>query len=181
MNYTRMAAEHAAILIDNVARLRRFGLEPCDHIGIAAVGNKADILAVGLVSHSQPKLGSDAPGFAFGQPAKGKAQIVDLRLRRGEQEIALVARHIGGCQEIAMARAVAPCSAVDIMTGRERRGAKLLGTGDKIGELDGLVAADTRHRSCAAEIARDEIVDYRGAETRLEIEHIMGNAELCRD
>src|SRR5439155_374579 len=133
------------------------------------------------VGHAQPKRAGDPAGFALGQPAEGKAQIVDLRLSCGEQEIALVARHVGGCQKIAMARAVTPCSAVDIMAGGKRLGAKLPGARNEIGELDGLVATDAGHRGCAVEIARDEVVDHRSAETRLEIEHIVGNAELGRD
>ena len=40
----------------------------------------------------------------LGRRAQRKAQEIDLRLRGGEQEIALVARHVGGREEIAMAR-----------------------------------------------------------------------------
>ena len=67
------------------------------------------------------------------------------------------------------------------MSGDQRRRLELAGPRQEIGELDRLVAADAGHRRVARDIAVDEIVDHRFAEAALEIEHIMGDAELGRD
>ena len=79
-----------------------------------------------------------------------------------------------------MARTVAARPALDIMAGHQRCGAELLGTRHEIGKLDGLIAADARHRRFAAQIAVGEIIDHRLPETRFEIEHIVGDVERRR-
>ncbi len=54
-----MAAETAAIDMHDIARLRRIGPEPQDHVGIAAFRHEADVLAVGLLRHRQSERGGD--------------------------------------------------------------------------------------------------------------------------
>ena len=66
------------------------------------------------------------------------------------------------------------------MTGDKRRRIEVSGTCQEIGEFDRLIAADAGHRRVALDIALDKIVDHRRAEAALEIEDIMGNAELGR-
>src|SRR5207248_11442398 len=51
----------------------------------------------------------------------------------------------------------------------------------QIAKFDALVAADARYRGLAAAIGLDEILDHRGAEARLVIEHVVRDAELGGD
>ena len=84
--------QNPAIQMNDFTRLGTIGPQLLDEIGIAALGHEADVLAVGLVGNREPHGRRNRPGFLLGNMAKRKAQIVDLVLRRGEQEIALVAR-----------------------------------------------------------------------------------------
>src|ERR1700756_4616190 len=45
MDDAGMSAQHAAVEIDDVARLGRTRLEPLDHLGVAARRHEADVLA----------------------------------------------------------------------------------------------------------------------------------------
>src|SRR5438477_9951363 len=63
------------------------------------------------------------------------------------------------------------------MARRHGFGAEITSRPQEIGELHRLVAAHARDRRLAAQIGIGELVDYRGAETALEIEHVMRNAK----
>ena len=72
------------------------GLQPGNDVGIFSLRDEADVLAVLLVGDGQPELGGDRAHLRLGQAAQRKAQIVDLLLRGGEQEVALVAVRVDG-------------------------------------------------------------------------------------
>ena len=110
--------------------------------------------------------------------AQGKAQIVELRSGGGEQEIALVARRVGGGMQFGAVRAFDPA---DIMAGGQRLGAKFARRVHQVGELDFLIAADAGNRGFAPGIGVGEILDHIFAEAAFVIEHIMGNAERVGD
>ena len=55
-----MAAEHAAVEIDDVAGIGRARHQLLDHVGIAALRHEADVLAVVLVGDRQPEAGAPA-------------------------------------------------------------------------------------------------------------------------
>ncbi len=82
--------------MDDVAAFVRVGAQLAHDLGIIAVGDEADVLAVGLQGYSQPQFGGDFAHLRLGQGAQGKAEIIKLRLGGGEEEIALVAGGIGG-------------------------------------------------------------------------------------
>src|SRR5690606_38416474 len=103
---------------------------------IFALGHEADVLAVLLGRDGEAQLLGDGADLRLRQAAQRKAQIVDLLLRGGEEEIALVAVGIDGAVERAM-RAIGPRAYV--MAGRQRVGAKLARRLQEIGELDRLV------------------------------------------
>ena len=67
------------------------------------------------------------------------------------------------------------------MSGRQRLGAELARGREQIRELDLLVAQYARHRRLARDVALDERLDHGGAEALLVVEHVMRDAELCRD
>src|SRR6185503_17915047 len=87
-------AEHAAIEMHNLAVRERLGMHAADHIGILPLRYETDVLAVVLVGNLQPKLARQLAHRGLAHAAERKAQEVDLLLRRGKQEIALVARRV---------------------------------------------------------------------------------------
>src|SRR3954469_22990913 len=140
MDDAGMAAQHAAVEIDNVAGLRRPGLEPLDHLGVAARGHEAYVLAVVLVSDREAEPAGEGPRFRLGLVAQRKAQHLELLARGGKQEIALVA--------LLLARAIERSPTAwqrprrDVMAGREHARAELARGRKKVAEFDRLVALD---------------------------------------
>ncbi len=153
--------------------------EPGDHIGVAATGDEADVLAVMLVGDLEAELTGERARLRLGHAAEREAHEIELLLRGREQEIALVAIEIGRTEEPAMAGGERLRR--DIMAGRQRRGAKPAGGGEQVDELDRLVAGNARHRRLACDIAVGEAVDHRLAEARFVIEHVMRDAERLGD
>src|SRR5205814_7300048 len=88
---TVVAAEHAAVEIDDVARLGGARPEPLDHLGVAAGRDETDVLAVMLVGDRQPEAAGELARLGLGAFAQGEPQHLKLLARGGEQEIALVA------------------------------------------------------------------------------------------
>ena len=175
---TVMAPEHGAAEIDDIAGKRGVRPKLVDDGGIIAVGDEADVLAVGLLGDGEAEAFGEFPGRRLARHgAKREAQQIELRPGGGEEEIALVPGRIGGAVELGPRRAdLAP----HVMPGRQRVGAEVARGGQEIAELDGLVAADARDRGLAAEIGIGEIVDDLGAEAGLVIEHVMGDGEPLR-
>ena len=112
-----MAPQHAAVDMDDVAGLRGAGPQLLDHPGVAPLRDEADVLAVGLLRHGQPKLAGQPRTSLLAMPPRGNSQPVELRPRGGEQEVALVAVGIAGAVELGAAGAVAP---LDVVAGGQR-------------------------------------------------------------
>jgi glycerate-2-kinase len=106
--------------------------------------------------------------------AERETQIVDLRLRGGEEEVALVTFRVDRTVERAM-RPIGP--AADVVAGGECVSAEFLRRRKQVGELDSLVAGYAGDRRLAGHVARREGIDHRLAEALLVVEHIMRNAE----
>ncbi len=174
-----MAAENPAVEMDDLAGPRRARLQPLDHVGIAAVGDEADVLAVGLVGDPEAELRGERAGLRLVDVAEREAQQVELLLRRGIEEIALVAAGIGRAEQTPAA--IGEFAADDIMAGRQRIGAELAGEPEQVLELHRAVALDAGDRRLAGEIALGEALDHGVAEAVLVIEHVMGNADLLGD
>ena len=178
MNDPGVASDNLARTVHDLSCRIRLGAEALDEAGIVAVGDEADVLAVGLVGHDQPRLGSQRPHLRLGQFADRKAQQGELLEGGPEQEIALVARGVAAL--VKLGPAVAHHTA-DIVAGDQRIGAKLTRKGMKVGELDPLVAQGTGHRRAAAGIIVGEAIDHLGPEPAFIVEHIVGDAEAVAD
>ena len=103
-----MAAEHAAVEMDDLAGLARRRASGARSRRCSALRHEADVLAVGLVGDREAELAGERAGLALGQLAQREAQQVELLRRRGVEEIALVALRIGGPVEGAAAVRQAP-------------------------------------------------------------------------
>jgi len=165
-----VAAKHAAVDVHDVAGLGGAGLQALDDLGIAAVGDEADVLAVMLVGDGKAKRARRRPRLGLGQSAEREAQEVELLLGGGEQEVALVALRVDRPVEGAVG-ALPPGH--DVVAGGKRGCAEMAGRGEQVGEFDGLIAGDARYRCLAGDVAVGEALDHRLAEALLIVEHVM--------
>ena len=67
-----MAAEHAAVEMNDIARQRRIRLQLVDDIGILALRHETDVLAVGLLGDDEAHVFGKRAGFGLGQMPSGK-------------------------------------------------------------------------------------------------------------
>ena len=116
---------------------------------------------------------------AFVMIAERKPQELDLRVRRREQEVALVALGLAGAEEGAAARGQRARG--HVVAGREQLRAEVLRGPEEIAELDRLVAVDAGDRRLAGDIALGETIDHLLLEAALVIEDVVGDADCARD
>src|SRR5262249_34891100 len=173
-----MSAQQAAVKIDDVARLGRAGLEPLDHLGVAARRHEADVLAIVLVGDREAEPTRQLARLRLGLVAEREAQHLELLARGGKEKIALIALLLARAIERAAAARERPRG--DVMPGRQHLGAELVRGREQIAELDRLVALDAWHRRLARHIALGEAVDYHFLEAALVVEHVVGNADPLR-
>ncbi len=168
-----VAAERAAVGVDDVAGLGRVGAEAGDEVAVVALRDEADVLALGLVGERQAEAAGVGAGLGLGQAAQGKAQESQLLGGGGEEEVALVLGGVGGLVQLGAGR---PVDTQRVVAGGECLGPQVAGGGQEVAELDPLVAADAGDRSAAFGVAVDEVVDDGGAEALLEVEDVVGDA-----
>src|SRR5262249_39374524 len=129
-----MSAQQAAVEIDDVARPGRAGLEPLDHLGVAARWHEADVLAVVLVGNREAEPARQLARLRLGLVAEREAQHLELLARGGKEEIALIALLLACAIERAAAVRERPRG--DVMSGRQHPGAELARGRKQIAELD---------------------------------------------
>src|SRR4051812_12195197 len=173
-----MAAEDPAGEIDDLSRRFRFWTHALHQARIIAIGNEADVLAVGLCGDLELQLGSDPPDLVLRQLAERKAQEFELLARRSIEEIALVAARVGALLQL---DPVAIEHSPHIMAGGEAVGPELPREGDEIDELHALVPAGAWYRRPPTRIFLHEPADHALAEPALVIEHVMSDAEPVGD
>ena len=132
----------------------------------------------GFVATGRSKRAACRAHVALRHAAEREAQIVELDLRGGEQEIALVARRIDRGMQLRPARCR---DAARVVAGRKGRRPQVVRDRQKVAELDRAVALDARDRRFAARIAVDEIGDHRVLEAALVVEHVMRDADPVGD
>src|SRR5215470_543162 len=123
MNNAVMAAEHAALEIHDLARSGGAGTQLFNDVGIAAVWHKTDVLAVLFIGDAEPEPARQFARLRLGAIAQREAQQNELRARRREQEIALVALGFTGAVE--RAAAFGQPTRSDVMASRQHRGSEL--------------------------------------------------------
>ena len=77
--------------------------------------------------------------------------------------------------------AVGKAAIDDVVARGKHPRAKVARGAEQVGELDGAVALDARHRCFARRVALGEAVDHRFLEARLVVEHVMRNADALGD
>ena len=171
----RMVAQDATVHVHDLARLAPLGPQLVDQGAIVAVGYEADVLAVRLGRDAQAQRRRHAAHLGLFQIGQGKAEVVQLVAGRGEKEVGLVARMIDRLPHLGLP--IRARGSADVVARRHRLGPEVAGDVEKIAELDGLVAADARHRRLTGQIAVGKLVDHRVAELRFIIEDVVGDAQ----
>ena len=174
-----MAAEHAAVVIDDVAWIGGARHQAFDYLGVAAGRDKADILAVVLVGHRQREPAGEFARFGLGLVAERKPQHGKLLARGGEQEVALVALFLAGTIE--RTGTVRLAARGHIVAGRQYGGTELARGTEQVGELNGLVTVHAGNRGLTGHIALREAVDHRLPEPVLIVQDVMRDADPCRN
>ena len=175
MDDARMASEHPAINMHDVARHRRARRQAFDEIAVSAGWHEANILAVGFIGDRQAKPAGEGADLGFFHIAERKPQQLELRLGRREQEIALIAGKVIRAVERTIARSFKPGR--HVMAGRQDIGAEVLRRFKQIGEFDFAIAGNARYGRLPRRITLRERRDDLALEPLLVVEHIMRDAE----
>src|SRR5262249_55498029 len=154
--------------IDDLSRVTRFRPQLPDEPRIGSLRNKADILAIGLISNHQAETPRQRTGLLLGEPAQRETQKFELGAGRGEQKIALIARLI---LRLTQFGPIPPRYATHIMPGGECGGPEIAGGTQQIAKLDPLIAADAGYRRFAAAIRFGEVLDDLRVKPALVIQH----------
>jgi hypothetical protein len=155
-------------------------LQLLDHVGVAAGGHEADVLAVGLVGDGEAEARgiSRTSALGMGMPPSGKAQEVELLARGGEQEIALVA--LGSAARCSARPPRGPARARDVVAGRQRVGAEVARGLEQVGNLTRWLQATQGSASRRAHSSRRSR-SITAAEAALVVEHVVRDAEALGD
>ena len=165
--------QHAAVRRKEVARLHRAAV-PLDEGRIVAVGDEADILAVGLRRVDKAVLLCDAAHLVLAQPAEGKARMRELFLRQRVEDIALVLALV---ETFAQEPLAVPLFDSCIVTGGDRVAPQLARPVIEAVELERAVAVDAGIRGDPLPLAVDEFFDDLFFKIILEIENVERDAE----
>ena len=102
-----MAAELAAVRVDDRAGAVLCRCLALDEARVVAVGHEADLLALGLVGDGQPALPGDGADARLVEPADGEEGGLELRLGEAEEEVGLVLGAVRALQQAESARRAA--------------------------------------------------------------------------
>ena len=94
-----MAAEHAAVEVDDLAAAHRTRLQPLDDVAVLALRDEADVLAVGLVGDGKAEFAGKRAGLLLRHLAEREPQERKLLGGRRVEKIALVPVGIGGAKK----------------------------------------------------------------------------------
>ncbi len=185
MMHARVLAQHAAVGVANFA-VRFLRSDPAlaevsvDESRIVAVGNEANLLAVGLRGHRQSQLASQIAHLRLGVSAQGKIGAGQLLLLQAEEEIGLVLGVVHAPAHLIAARRVVKADA-RVMAGGDALRAHAGRHIQKLIELDEVVAERAGDGRAAGQIIVDEGLHHLLFEAGFEVDDVIGNAQLLRD
>ena len=131
-----------------------------DESCIVPVWDKADFLALGLLSDRQPKFLGQRPNLLLVQVAQWKEGSRQLALPKHVQHVRLVFVPVPGGEE-SKTRARLVRLDARVVAGGDEGGAQFVGLGQKRAEAHGAVAHDARVGRLAAQIGLDPGIDHR--------------------
>lgn len=180
--HAAMLAENFAALIDNLALrcLLRNALFPevgVDKPGVVTVRHEADFLAVPLLGNRQTEFPRQFANLRLRHPPERKQRPRQLRLRQAEQEIGLVLGLIDRAAQFEPPGGPVLLNA-GVMPGRDLLRPNALCHREKLIELHEVVAECARDGRSTGQILVDERLDYLLLEPLLEVDHVIGNAQM---
>src|SRR5688572_25447372 len=163
-----VAAEHAAVAVDDLARPAQAGAAVAAQEGAAAEAcHEAEVLALALVRHRQAGVAGEGADGVLGQAAEREAEPVEQRrVELGEHVALVLARIDSGTDE----RSVAVARDARVVTGGEARRAERGGELEHGVEANLAVAAHAGVRGKARGVAVEEAVDHLGAKALAQVE-----------
>src|SRR5258708_27295957 len=129
-----------------------------DKTGVVAVGNKADLLALGLVGGRESQRSRAGANFGLGHLTERKNSSRQLVLSEGEEKIRLILGIVDGAQQVILGVGALLYSGV--VPGSHVAGIQRAGTAPQAIELDLAIAHHARIRRATAEIFGNEAVDH---------------------
>lgn len=87
---TAVPADHISFRVDKISSLCLSPQLPFDHSCVVAVGNEADVLAVGFVRGHKTRIFRHPPHLRLRQPAQRHSRMRQLLLRQLIKNIALI-------------------------------------------------------------------------------------------
>src|ERR1019366_9234234 len=185
MVHALVVAERTAFGGDDLARRALHGdalfLEVGIHEGrVVAVGDEADLLAIALGGHGETHGARDVAHFGLMQFAERKQSARQLRLGQAEEEVGLIFGLIHGAQQL-----IAPAGGVEadarVMGGGHVVRAHGIGHLQEAFELDVVIAEGAGDGGASGEILLDEGLHHVLFELPLEVDDVVGDANLLGD
>ena len=145
---------------------------------VVAVGDEADLVAVGLLRDGEIELARQRADSRLVERTDREERVRELILRQREEKIRLILRGIDAALE-----QVLPAGLLDasVVAGRHQACAKPLGARGERGELQIAVAVHARNRRAAAGVLAHEVRHDGLVELPLEIDDVVGNTQLACD
>src|SRR5262249_39052055 len=172
-----VAPEHAARGVDDLALTRqRARLRALHRARVVAVGNEADLLALGLLRGGEPERARALAHLGLGHRAERKVRGAELRLREPEQEVGLVLVGIDRAPQPAQPGLWVAIDARVVPRGH-RAGAEYLRALEQVLELEALIARHARDWRASREIGARELIDHLALEALAVVRDVEAHAE----
>ena len=171
-----VAPDHAAVAPHNVARCSGMSAAALDIARVVAVGNKADVLAFGLLGVGKALLGGYAAHVAlFVQACQRKDGACQALLRKRIQKVALVL--FGVLAAVQLPCAVGRLARLGVVTRGDIVAAHVQRGVQQRAKLDVAVADDAGVGRQPLLVGGHKALDYAAVERLLQVEHVVGNAD----
>ncbi len=168
-----VAADHLAIEVHDGPGSRAQPA-PQEATGVT-IGDEADVVAVGLVGHSQPAAGRLGTHLVLGAVTEREHGPAQLIAGQHGQHVGLVLGHVDAAHQ--PRRTPRPGGLEPgMMAGADGVETKRHGPVEDGSELDLLVAPQARIGRVAARVLRDEVVDDIGGEALGQVPYVEGDA-----
>jgi len=152
----------------------QIGLE---ELGVAAAGDEADFLRVGLLGEVEAVAGGHLADGWLLHLSEREEGAGELSLGEAEEEVGLVLGGVGGAGENPAAAGFVEAVA-RVVAGGDALGADLAGGEEELIELEMVVAEGAGDGGAAGEVFADEGADDFGFETVLGVDEVVGDAEV---
>ena len=172
-----MRSQHLTVLVDEFTGARFIFGNAFDKSGVVAVGDKADILAVRLMSRYQAAVFAHPADLGFGNICQRQQDMRQLLLGQVKKHIALVfGVVVAAGQQPAVSVSIE--NDAGIVTGSQIFTVHQPGAIEQFAEFDVFIAVDAGVWRTAGFVFADKAVDDAVPEAGTEIKDIVGNAQL---